>query len=110
MYASSGMPSMLKLLRPGVSRGVLGLLVHDAPCSFEIGVLHSCEIRNKKNMGRQKQENTYRFEPVVHMVADGVVATHLRLDHTEHALGAVLSDRAVEELLFIRSGSVTSTV
>jgi len=33
--------------------------------------------------------------------ADGVVATHLRLDHTEHALFAVLANRAVEELLFI---------
>jgi hypothetical protein len=33
--------------------------------------------------------------------ADGVVATHLGLDHTEHALFAVLGDRAVPELLFI---------
>jgi len=32
--------------------------------------------------------------------ADGVVATLLRLDHTEHALFAVLGNRAVEELLF----------
>ena len=48
-----------------------------------------------------KEESTYRLEPLVHVVADGVVATLLRLDHTEHALLAVLEDRAVEELLLV---------
>ena len=49
----------------------------------------------------KREKNTYRFEPVLHVEADGVVATHLRLDHTKHALFAVLGDGAVEELLFI---------
>ena len=82
------MPSTLMLL-PHVSAEVP--LVFS--CTLDQAAWRSgfftCEIRNYET---GKGENTYRLEPLVHVEADGVVATHLRLDHTEHALVAVLGD------------------
>lgn len=51
---------------------------------------YTCEIRI--NNSSEKEENTYRVEPPLHVEADGVVAALLRLDDTEHALFAVLGN------------------
>ena len=83
------MPSTLMLL-PHVSAEV-PLVFSCTPdqAAWRSG-FYTCEIRIHNETG--KGENTYRLEPLVHVEADGVVATHLRLNHTEHALVAVLGD------------------
>jgi len=94
------MPSTLMLL-PHESAGVpLVELCTLDQAALRSGFYTSETMRNNNESEKEKGEHTYRFEPLAHVGADGVVATHLRLDHTEHALVTVLGDRAVEELCF----------
>ena len=82
------------VVTPAVRSSILGLFVYVGPSSLEVGVLkiRACEIRNNKIERKKGRRTTYRVEPVLHVEADGVVTTRLRLDHTEHALLAVLGD------------------